>query len=176
MPTGIRNSVYAMVLASVLGSAQAATPATTWSDPPAHKTEAEKPAAPAAKPVPPTAATEPRTEPTSGMAVSPRRKTVTRRATPKVRSASRVIPRPRQVVVARHPVATPRAIASRPLVMVGAYPAYRVVDLPPDYEDARLERIGPALRSGYLVMRRRTITYPDGQVIRIYRPAEGDDD
>ena len=35
-----------------------------------------------------------------------------------------------------------------------------------------LERLGSAEAAGYLVVRRRTIVYPDGRAIRIYRPAE----
>ena len=54
------------------------------------------------------------------------------------------------------------------------YRAYSEAGFPPSYEDQRLDRLSTAVGSGYLVMRRRTVEYPDGRVIRFYRPVEDD--
>lgn len=162
MPTAMRSSVFAFALCSWIGGAQAAGPATTWSDPPsrasegASASEGNPRAAPAAKPSPPVASKSvPRAKPPSGMAP----------------------PRRTGDAAAHRPPAMARQVPVRPPFAVSAYPAYRGADFPPADEDARLERLGPAVHSGYLVMRRRTVEYPDGRVIRFYRPAdEGDGD
>lgn len=178
MPTGMRSSFIALALCSLMGAAQAAGPASTWSDPPPRRPDADKAAAPAPKPSTPAAvATEQPSRPPAGMAVSRPARMATRRTPPKARIATRTPPRHRHIAVTRHPAVPSRMASVRPPFVAQAYPAHRAVDYPLDYEDARLERLSSAVHSGYLVMRRRTVEYPDGRVIRIYRPVEeGDGD
>ncbi len=176
MPTGMRSSFIALALCSLIGVAQAASPASTWLDPPPRGTDANKAVAPTPKPSTPAAfATEQPSHPPAGMAVSRPKRVATRRTPPKARIATRSPPRHRHVAVSRRPSVPSRMASIRPPFVAQAYPAYRAVDYPQDYEDARLERLSSAVHSGYLVMRRRTVEYPDGRVIRIYRPAEDGD-
>lgn len=175
MPTGMRSSVIALALCSLIGAAQAAGPASTWSDPPPRGTNAGKAAPPAPQPSTPAAvAAERPSRPPAGMAVSRPKRMATHRTPPKARIATVTPLRHRHVAVSRRPAVPSRMASIRPPFVVHAYPAYRAVDYPLDYEDARLERLSSAVHSGYLVMRRRTVEYPDGRVIRIYRPVEDD--
>jgi hypothetical protein len=50
------------------------------------------------------------------------------------------------------------------------YPRYRAYNYGPGYADERLERLGAAEAAGYLVVRRRTVEFPDGRSLRVYRP------
>ncbi|MGT2479962.1 hypothetical protein ACU4GR_16300 [Methylobacterium oryzae CBMB20] len=47
----------------------------------------------------------------------------------------------------------------------GTAPAYA-----PGYVDERLDRLSSAEAAGYLVVRRRTVQFPDGRTLRVYRP------
>jgi hypothetical protein len=62
----------------------------------------------------------------------------------------------------------------RPTPAWRAYPRYTEAGFPPSYEDQRLDRLSTAVGSGYLVMHRRSVEYPDGRVIRYYRPYDED--
>ncbi|WP_236960324.1 hypothetical protein [Methylobacterium durans] len=42
--------------------------------------------------------------------------------------------------------------------------------------DERLRRIREAQTAGYIVLRQRSVVFPDGRSLRTYRPYEGDDD
>ncbi len=176
MAPGMRSSLSALALCLMAGGALAA-PASTWSDPPARKAEGDKPAASVPKSAPPPAVASDAkgAEPPAGMAMSRREGIAARPKRRKAHLAARPTPRRQPVIASRHP--TPMLVQRRPVPhMAGAYPAYRVVDLPNDYEDARLERLGTAVRSGYLVMGRRSVVYPDGRVIHVYRPLDGGED
>ena len=43
----------------------------------------------------------------------------------------------------------------------------------PGYTDERLDRLSSAQAAGYLVVRRRTVQFPDGRTLRVYRPDDG---
>ncbi|MEE7474922.1 hypothetical protein MHIMP23_00485 [Methylobacterium hispanicum] len=45
-----------------------------------------------------------------------------------------------------------------------------------DARDPRLERLWSAEEAGYLAVRGRHVAYPDGRVLRIYRPRGDDED
>ncbi len=45
-----------------------------------------------------------------------------------------------------------------------------------DPRDPRLERLWSAEEAGYLAVRGRHVAYPDGRVLRIYRPRGDDED
>jgi hypothetical protein len=42
------------------------------------------------------------------------------------------------------------------------------------YADERLDRLSSAAAAGYVVVRRRTVVFPDGRTLRVYRPDEGE--
>jgi hypothetical protein len=44
----------------------------------------------------------------------------------------------------------------------------------PGYADERLDRLHSAESAGYLVVRRRTVQFPDGRTLRVYRPDDGE--
>ena len=50
------------------------------------------------------------------------------------------------------------------------YPRYRAYNYGPGYADERLERLRAAEAAGYLVVRRRSVEFPDGRSLRVYRP------
>lgn len=180
MPIGMRSSLIALALCTGFGAAWAAGSSggdkpSTWSDPPA-RTEAAKPAAQAAKPPLPAAASAAQQKERVAKRATPRReRSAERRKSPRVAKAS-----PR---ASRHHYAARRAppmigtAPTGPRVVYREYPAYSAATYPPDYDDERLDRLSTAVPSGYLVMRRRTVEYPDGRTLRIYRPAQdGADD
>jgi hypothetical protein len=180
MAPGMRSSLIALALCLTAGTALAAGPASTWSDPPARKAEGDRPAAtvpdstPKPAPTPGVASRTKGTEPPAGMAMSRRQRIAARPKRHKAHVAARPAPRRQPVIAARHPAPI---LASRRPFVAGSYPAYRAVDFPHDYEDERLERLGTAVRSGYLAMGRRSVVYPDGRVIHVYRPIDaGEDD
>lgn len=188
MTFGVRSSLVALALLSTAGVALAAGEQgpgkpSTWSDPPPRNGESAKPAAPAPKVAMPAAASA------AQQATRPHRKVASR----PVRSAARHTQR-RVARAAPARPASPGVVTRRPAPMIAMgparpmgyghpfgygrpYPAYSAAAFPPDYEDERLDRLSTAVRSGYLVMRRSTVEYPDGRMIRVYRPIEnGADD
>ncbi|WP_331294053.1 hypothetical protein [Methylobacterium radiotolerans] len=40
----------------------------------------------------------------------------------------------------------------------------------PGYTDDRLDRLSSAQAAGYVVVHRRTVQFPDGRTLRVYRP------
>ncbi|WP_342109942.1 hypothetical protein [Methylobacterium sp. SI9] len=44
----------------------------------------------------------------------------------------------------------------------------------PGYADERFDRLSSAEAAGYLVVRRRTVLFPDGRALRVYRPDDGE--
>lgn len=165
MPHGVRSSLIAALLCT--GFAAHAAGGSTWTDPPARHPEVAKPAPQAAAPETPAAVSAP----------ARKEARVKRR---KAEAPRKIAVRPRSVRVA-HGAPPPRALPARTSRMVSMQPprAYRYstyseAGFPPSYEDQRLDRLSTAVGSGYLVMRRRTVEYPDGRVIRFYRPVEDD--
>jgi len=166
MPHGVRSSLIAALLCT--GFAAHAAGGSTWTDPPARQPEAAKPGPEAAKPETPAAVSAP----------------VRKEARVKRRTAEaprRVAVRPRRVRVAREAPPPPRMVHARAPRIVAMEPRHRYVyrtyseaGFLPSYDDQRLDRLSTAVGSGYLVMRRRTVEYPDGRVIRYYRPVEDD--
>lgn len=164
MPFGGRSSLIALLLCSSAAAQAAGETSSTWTDPPARAPEAGKPSAPPT----PAAISEPRRQEskTIGKTSSAVRKTATRRAHLRVaRRVPHLAPSPVPRVLA---AASPRPTMHR----YHAYRVYSAAGFPPDVEDERLDRLSSAVGSGYLVMRRRTVEYPDGRVIRYYRPAD----
>lgn len=175
MPNGVRRSLIAFVLLTGFAVPAAAEPATTWTDPPARAPEAGK-ASPRPVAATPAAVSSPRRAESSRAREthpSPRRVA----ARPRIRVAHDM---PRRPVVSPPTPHRPRVVAVRPprpvLVRRYAYPVYSYAGFPPAYDDSRLDRLSTAVGSGYLVMRGRTVEYPDGRVIRFYRPADDEVD
>lgn len=165
MPHGVRSSLIAALLCT--GFAAHAADGSTWTDPPARQPEAAKPAPQAAKPETPAAVSAPvrkEVRVKRRSVEAPRRVAVRHR---RVRVAHEAPP-PRMV-----PAHAPRIVAMAPPRRY-VYRTYSEAGFPPSYEDQRLDRLSTAVGSGYLVMRRRTVEYPDGRVIRYYRPVEDD--
>jgi hypothetical protein len=165
----------------------------TWTDPPARSAAETKPApAPAASPDPSgeasKAAPVEAKRPTRAAVRAPR--TARRYTEARVRvthpAASFSAPR-RQAVrtVARAPAAAPavRRVAQRPAPYAARPPVVRYsYGVVPDstgpfvYEDDRARRIRQAQEAGYLVVRSRSIEFPDGRRLRTYRPYEEESD
>jgi hypothetical protein len=180
MPTGMRSSLIALALCTGFGAAWAAgSPGgdkpSTWSDPPA-RTEAAKPAEPTTKPPLPAAASAAQQKDRTAERATPRReRRAERRKTRRIVKAPPVAPRHHYAARRAPPMAG--TAPGGPRVLYRDYPAYSAATYPPDYDDERLDRLSTAVPSGYLVMRRRTVEYPDGRILRIYRPAQdGADD
>ncbi len=179
-PLGLGFALAALVLTQP--GARAEPSAGTWTDPP------PKSAAPAA--VAPT-----RAEP--AQAAEPADKSAA--ATAPVRSESKVGKSARTVRAAP----SRRTVAARPVVVRPERSVRRVPvrpvrvaralhrDWPPaepvgqayypmprtyDPRDPRLERLWSAEEAGYLAVRGRHVAYPDGRVLRIYRPRGDEDD
>jgi pyruvate/2-oxoglutarate dehydrogenase complex dihydrolipoamide acyltransferase (E2) component len=194
MPYGARLTLAALIVVVGFGGASAEpAPGTTWTDPPAHKPAAQK--APAAEPKAaapaPVAATPAAAAPVARPAP---RKAVAARRTPERRvargpspHAKRVAAAPRRARVAAAPVRTFRdpqravAVAPPPPPAAEGYARYRAYGYGPGYgyapvyTDDRLDRLSSAQAAGYLVVRRRTVQFPDGRTLRVYRPEdEGD--
>ncbi|MCJ2136184.1 hypothetical protein MKK69_19370 [Methylobacterium sp. J-026] len=191
MPHGARTSLVALFLLAGLGGASAEPAAgSTWTDPPAHKSGTEtRPAADrkAAAPVTaaPTAATpaasqEARSAPAARRAVAARRAPERKVAHAAVPSPKRVAAAPRRVRIAAPQTRMARdprfvAVAPPPPPAEG-YARYRSYGYAPGsaygpgYADDRLERLRSAEAAGYLVVRRRTVQFPDGRSLRVYHP------
>ena len=169
MPHGVRSSLIVAFLCT--GFAAHAAGGSTWTDPPARPPEAAKPAPQAAAPRTPAAVSPPvrvEAQVKRRKAEAPRRVAVRHRRVRIVHEA----PPPRAVTQR-----APRIVAVAPPYSAPRRAYYRVYSeagFPPSYEDQRLDRLSTAVGSGYLVMRRRTVEYPDGRVIRFYRPVEDD--
>lgn len=189
MPHGARTSLAALILLLGVGGATAEPAAgSTWTDPPAHKSAAETPAADKKAAAPTPAAVSASTSATASPEARPpraKRKAVAARRAPE-RTAVRRIPETKRVVtasrrtrVAATPVRTfrePQVAAVAPPPPDG-YARYRTYGYGPGYgsgyADDRLDRLSSAEAAGYLVVRRRTVQFPDGRTLRYYRP---DDD
>lgn len=187
MPLGMRSSLIALALSVGLATgvaAQEGRPASTWTDPPDRKSEPAKPAAEAPKPVTPGASSK--ADRPSGMAMSRRERKASRRPEKRPTTVAQAPRRSHHIARIERPVARssrsvvaqairrPDARLNRPVMVYRSYPVYSAVRFPPDYEDERLDRLSTAVRSGYLVVHRRTVVYPDGRLIRFYRPTEDD--
>ncbi|XYD09475.1 hypothetical protein R1A27_02545 [Methylobacterium sp. NMS12] len=191
MPHGARTSLAALMLILGIGGASAESAATTWTDPPAHKAvppkapaSDPKAAAPAPSAATPAAATETRSPPARRKAVAVRRAPEPKAA----RAASapkRVAAAPRRARVAAAPARTfrgaPQVVAAAPPPPEG-YARYRAYNYGPGYgygyapgyaagyTDDRLDRLSSAQAAGYVVVHRRTVQFPDGRTLRVYRP------
>ncbi|MCJ2056728.1 hypothetical protein MKL09_09190 [Methylobacterium sp. J-048] len=174
MPYGARTSLAALILSLALGATGArAEQASGWTDPPARKPAPAASPAEAQKAVPPPAS--------SPAAAAPARKAVAARPVQKRVATHRPAPEAKRVATTAH---RPRVAAApvrtvRPHRMVAvappppppdAYPRYRAYNYGPGYADERLERLRAAEAAGYLVVRRRTVEFPDGRSLRVYRP------
>ena len=194
MPHGARITLAALILLLGVGGA-AAEPAqgTTWTDPPSHKQAADKPPAAeriVAKPAPPAAT--PAASQLARPAVAERK---TARRTPVRQVQVRHVPVRQAARTSYAPAARRRAVAERPMrtapapirmargpqiVAIApppeAYARYRAYGYgpgygyTPGYTDERLDRLSSAQAAGYLVVRRRTVQFPDGRTLRVYRP------
>ncbi|GJD35861.1 hypothetical protein [Methylobacterium aerolatum] len=180
MPTAMRSSLIAAGLCAGLGAAMAAGEQgpgkpSTWSDPPARSTEAPKPPEAAGKPALPAAASaaqQKQGERHAAKAATRRERLAASRAERRAAQLAEKEHRPRPVTASRRAAPVVSVKPGGPPVVYRTYPAYSAATVPPDEEDERFDRLSTAVPSGYLVMRRRTIEYPDGRTIRIYRPAE----
>jgi hypothetical protein len=192
MPHGARTSLAILILALGTGGASAEPAAgSSWTDPPARKPAAEtsrpiadqKAAAPAAAPATPAAASQAvRPPPAARKAVAARRipeRTVSRSAP---RPAKRLAAAPRRAHVAATP---PRTLRNPRFVAIAPPPPQSdryLRDRPygygygsgygANYADDRLERLRAAEAAGYLVVRGRTVQFPDGRTLRVYRPVD----
>ncbi|SDO35369.1 hypothetical protein SAMN05216360_12050 [Methylobacterium phyllostachyos] len=177
MPHGARTSLAALILLLGVGSATAEPAAgTTWTDPPVHKPAAEAPAPKAVAPASTPAAVAEAARP------APARKAAARKTGARpVRSAVRRTA-PRRVAAAAHrpriAAASPRAIVGPRVVALApppeGYARYRSYGYGPGYADGRLDRLSSAEAAGYVVVRRRTVVFPDGRTLRVYRPDDGE--
>ncbi len=194
MPHGARTSLAALMLVLGIGGASAESVATTWTDPPAHK--AASPKAPAADPkaaapapsastqaATPAAATETRAGAARRKAVAARR--APERKTARAASAPKRVDAARRARVAAAPArtvrGTPQVVAAAPPPPEG-YARYRAYNYGPGYgygyapgyasgyTDDRLDRLSSAQAAGYVVVHRRTVQFPDGRTLRVYRP------
>jgi len=145
----------------------ASQPGAAWQDPPAR--------------LPPTpAAKAPKTE---------TRERPVAEAKPKARKVVREVRAPRRVRVSERRETSRRIETVRPAhtrrvamtprgSVVAQYPAYAG---PPvvygrTLEDERLARIRAAQAAGYIVVRSRSVEFPDGRSLRTYRPYEDEED
>ncbi|MGU3361019.1 hypothetical protein ACLBWX_11850 [Methylobacterium sp. M6A4_1b] len=161
----------------------------TWTDPPARGAAEVKPApaaeAPGRAAAPATPAEVKR--PTQAAARAP--KSVRRNTEARVRVTQRTASAPRHPAiraVARTPAAPDRAVrrlarrpaayAARPPVIRYSYGAAPAPTGTFVYEDDRARRIRQAQEAGYLVVRSRSIEFPDGRRLRTYRPYEEESD
>lgn len=187
MPHGARTSLAALILLLGVGGATAEPAAgSTWTDPPAHKSAAEPPPAAdkkAAAPAPaavsastPAAASPEARPPRAKRKAVAARRAPERTATRRVPATKRVVAASRRTRVAATPARTfrePQVVAVAPPPPDG-YARYRAYGYGPGYgpgyADERLDRLSSAEAAGYLVVRRRTVQFPDGRTLRYYRP------
>jgi hypothetical protein len=186
MPYAARSGLAVLLLVLGVGGASAEPAAgSTWTDPPARRPAAEKPSAAEPKAAAPVAAT-PAAVP-QGRPAPAARKAVAARRTPEraARGApptKRVASAPRRVRVAAHAraVHAPQVEAVAPPPPPPGYARYRAYGYGPGYgyapgpADERLDRLSSAEAAGYLVVRRRTVQFPDGRTLRVYRPDDGE--
>lgn len=184
MPYGARTSLAALILSLALGvTGTSAEPASGWTDPPARKpTPAASPAEPQKTAPPPAssstastpAASNPATAAPARKAVAARpapKRVVTRHSAPAAKRIAATPHRPRVAAAPARTVRPPRMVAvAPPPPPPDGYPRYRAYNYGPGYADERLERLGAAEAAGYLVVRRRTVEFPDGRSLRVYRP------
>ncbi|MCJ2062323.1 hypothetical protein MKK63_06355 [Methylobacterium sp. J-088] len=115
---------------------------------------------------------------------APARTTATRSAPARI-AARRASPERLEASVsrARTAAAPPRAIVGPRVVALvppppEGYARYRPYGYGPGYgpgyADERLDRLHSAAAAGYLVVRRRTVQFPDGRTLRVYRPDDGE--
>lgn len=169
MPNGVRSSLIAFAILTGLTLPAAAEPTTTWTDPPARQPEAAKTSPQPAVATP--AAVSPHRQDHASAARAPRPSPHREAARHRVRVVHEA---PRRIVAAA-PRRTRIVSVERPRPVVVrryAYPVYSYAGYPPSYEDERLDRLSSAVGSGYLVVHGRSVEYPDGRVIRFYRPAD----
>lgn len=175
MPYGARTSLAALVLALALGAAGAcAEPASGWTDPPARKAAPATSPAEAQKAVPPPASTPAAAAPArKAVAARPVQKRVATRRAPEAKRVATTAPRPRVAAAPARPMRPHRMVAVAPPPpppLPDGYPRYRAYNYGPGYADERLERLRAAEAAGYLVVRRRSVEFPDGRSLRVYRP------
>lgn len=196
MPHGARSGLAVLVLCLTLGAPAVGAPqggaGSTWSDPPARELGTAKPAAAAPQAMPAaSSAPTPTTRKAATDAPRPARKVArSPKAAPRERMATRreALPRRHAVAAAPRParVATARVERPRPPRVVAATPptqdrrpyGYRPygygVGYGPRDADDHLERLQSAAEAGYLVVRRRSVEFPDGRSLRVYRPFDAD--
>ncbi|GJD95635.1 hypothetical protein [Methylobacterium iners] len=185
MPVTIpRRLSAALVLSAALGlgsaTAQADRPATggrSWTDPPARSTPAASDPAPNPdKAEAPQKRVEDTRETKRAAAVATRKdarparaKVAERRRATEPRMSRRVAqaPREREAPRGRAPV-TVRYHYAPAAVAMGADSGF--------HEDERLRRIRQAEAAGFLVVRSRSVEFPDGRRLRTYVPYEGEDE
>ena len=110
-------------------------------------------------------------------APAPARKAVARRAPARPAAiARREAPARKRVAAVRRP---PRRLAAMPAQQqpqdprLGGYrPSGYAQGYVPGYADEAMERLKAAEAAGYLVVRRRSVEFPDGRSLRTYRPLE----
>ncbi|MCJ2053312.1 hypothetical protein [Methylobacterium sp. J-070] len=183
MPHGARTRLAALILLLGVGGASAEPAAgTTWTDPPTHKPAAETaparretPAAPApTATATPAAAAPARAARRTVAARRPPERRITRSAAQPVRRVAAAPRRPRFVAARPRRIYTPQVVAVVPPAGPPEGDArYRAYGYGPGYADERLERLSSAEAAGYLVVRRRTVQFPDGRTLRFYRPDDG---
>lgn len=185
-----RLGFLALVLGLLPALAHAQTPPSsasgrTWTDPPPRGT------AESASPVPTPAATPEAPKPSAAPAET-RRSTHAAVRTPKsvretrargntearvrvARPAASPSRRPAVRTVARvqeHRDPVVRRVTTRPPVIRYSYGVAPESTGPFVYEDDRARRIRQAQEAGYLVVRSRSVEFPDGRRLRTYRPYE----
>jgi len=176
MPYGARTSLAALILSLALGATSVrAEQASGWTDPPARNPAPAASPAEAQKAAPPPASTPAAAAPArKAVAARPIQKRIaTHRTGPEARRAATTVHRPR---IAASPTRTARAhrmvavAPPPPPPPLDSYPRYRAYNYGPGYADERLERLRAAEAAGYLVVRRRSVEFPDGRSLRVYRP------
>ena len=189
MPHGARTPLAALIMSLALAAPAAwAEPGSTWTDPPARKPAPVTSPAEARTPAPPSAST-PAASTTAAKAPVAARKAVAARSAPQRMATHRAAPAPEsaplRVAAHRARVAAAPARIARPHRMVTIAPPpppqsrYWSYGYGPGYgsgyADDRLERLRAAEAAGYMVVRRRTVEYPDGRSRGVAGPdAEGD--
>lgn len=189
-PRRLAIAAFALALLPALALAQTTPAPRAWTDPPAREAaptaEAPKPAETPraatvkAAPAPRTAARPVRAARTASVHPAPRAKvtahpTAARRvaaASPRLRGAGHD-PAVRVVTMRAAPYAGPPV---RYGYVVEAAPARPMSYGSMSYEDMRAARIRRAEEAGYIVVRSRSVEFPDGRRLRTYRPLDEDAD
>ncbi|POR40636.1 hypothetical protein [Methylobacterium sp. V23] len=185
-----RLGFLALVLGLLPALVHAQTPPSsasgrTWTDPPPRGT------AESASPVPTPAATPEAPKPSAAPAET-RRSTHAAVRTPKSARETRARGNTEARVRVARPAASPsrrpavrtvarvqehrdpavRRVTTRPPVIRYSYGVVPESTGPFVYEDDRARRIRQAQEAGYLVVRSRSVEFPDGRRLRTYRPYE----